>query len=156
MAKKKIEVPVIPPKPKKGIKFMQMGHLPYHLCISYNLTYPELVKRLKKCPNSDLWIQAFEPSKEEFVRGEKNLAFRQSVKCGDKYSQKFGIFFCEEMPTCDITHLGTISHECFHITQFVFNLISADLYEEKESAAYFHEYLFHEVASFVKEVNEKP
>jgi hypothetical protein len=130
LAKKKIEVPVIPPKPKKGIKFMKMGHLPYDLCVSYNLTYPELLKHLKKCPNSDLWLAA--------------------------YSQKFGIFFCEEMPNCDITHLGTISHECFHITQFVFNLISADLYEEKESAAYFHEYLFHEVASFVKEVNEKP
>lgn len=133
------------PKQVRTIQWLDAGQWPFiGICFSSGFSYDQLVKHLTKNKAPD-WVEGIKNDKE-LIDGGKFFGLRRTLpgtKKDPRPSHLLYIILTEPFDHSDTAYV-TLAHEVFHLVQYIFDVVCADMIEEKESAAYTHSHIMHQ------------
>lgn len=132
--------------------FVKLGHFPAHCLVSYNMTYDDLIKSLRRKKYPD-WITGLDKDNHLFT-DKRSFALHRQVECGKEEKDLFYILLKDNVKLDDSGYI-TIAHEVLHIVQFVSRFVCADMIEETESSAYLHSALMQHTIEIIRDAIKK-
>lgn len=128
--------------------YLNFGIFPGYVQYSSGYSYQEIVKKLKKMPNGQEWLDAMKHIDPKDMQG--NIAKRLTLEHKKSGAVKtyYFIFFEQPFERTDYWY-AKLAHEVLHICQFHLKDI-LDRNREIEAEAYLHTHLMMQVLNKMK------